>query len=211
MYIIGKEYFIRNLHVPNTEEPTSDASIDLEMSIDRYCRQYMQMTLGNVLFPDFDSYVTDGELEITAPQKWLNLVNGCYYTKDGVDYVWQGLKYELGLYKVSLLANYTYVNHYQNTTNSILGQIAIEPKNGVVVNPTDHLLSVWNEFVEMYQGNSKHYVNSKNNRIDFDCVVYECKENQSGYVSYLQFLQDNKEDYPDFKAGIINFKNSLGI
>ena len=117
MYIIDKTYFIRNLHVPNTEEPTSDASIELEMSIDRYVRQFLQMTLGNVLFSDFDSYVIDGELEITAPQKWLNLVNGCEYTKDGIDYVWQGLKYELGLYKVSLLANYTYVNHYHNTTN----------------------------------------------------------------------------------------------
>jgi len=209
MYLIDKTYFIKNLHVPNTEEPTSDASTDLDMSIDRYVRQFLQMTLGNVLFSDFDSYVTDGELEITAPQKWLNLVNGCEYTKDGIDYVWQGLKYELGLYKVSLLANYTYVNHYQNTTNSILGQIAIDPKNGVVVNPTDHLVSVWNEFVEMYQGAncSNGFVNYYDNVVFVD--YYQYREN--GFVSYLQFLQDNKEDYPDFKAGIINFKNSLGI
>jgi len=209
MYLIDKTYFIKNLHVPNTEEPTSDASTDLDMSIDRYVRQFMQFTLGNVLFTDFDSYVTDGELEITAPQKWLNLVNGCEYTKDGIDYVWQGLKYELGLYKVSLLANYTYVNHYQNTTNSILGQIAIDPKNGVVVNPTDHLVSVWNEFVEMYQGAncSNGFVNYYDNVVFVD--YYQYREN--GFVSYLQFLQDNKEDYPDFKAGIINFKNSLGI
>ena len=60
MYLIDKTYFIKNLHVPNTEEPTSDASTDLDMSIDRYVRQFLQMTLGNVLFTDFDSYVTDG-------------------------------------------------------------------------------------------------------------------------------------------------------
>ena len=209
MYLIDKTYFIKNLHVPNTEEPTSDASTDLDMSIDRYVRQFMQFTLGNVLFTDFDNYVTDGELEITAPQKWLNLVNGHSYTKEGIYYVWQGLKYELGLYKVSLLANYTYVNHYQNTTNSILGQIAIDPKNGVVVNPTDHLVSVWNEFIEMYQGAncSNGVVNYYDNVVFVD--YYQHKEN--GFVSYLQFLQDNKEDYPDFKAGVINFKNSLGI
>lgn len=209
MYLIDKTYFIKNLHVPNMEEPTSDASNDLEMSIDRYVRQFLQMTLGNVLFSDFDSYVTAGELEITAPQKWLNLVDGCTYTKEGIDYVWQGLKYELGLYKVSLLTHFTYVNHYQNTTNSILGQIAIDPKNGVVVNPTDHLVTVWNEFVEMYQGaNCSNSVTSYHNGVLF-VDYYQHKDN--GYVSYLQFLQDNKEDYPDFKANVINYKNSLGI
>lgn len=209
MYLIDKTYFIKNISVPNTEEQTSDESESLDMSIDRYVRQFLQVTLGNVLFTDFDSYVADGELEITAPQKWLNLVNGYAYTKDGVDYVWQGLKYELGLYKVSLLAHYTYVNHYQNSVNSILGQVGIEPKNGVVVNPTDHLVSVWNEFVEMYQG-----ANCSNGVIThYDNVLfvdyYQHKDN--GYVSYLQFLEDNKTDYEGFKAGVINFKNSLGI
>lgn len=209
MYLIDKTYFIKNISVPNTEEHNSDASNELDMSIDRYARQFLQVTLGNVLFADLDSNVTDGELEITAPQKWLNLVNGCTYTKDGVDYVWQGLKYELGLYKVSILAHYTYVNHYQNSVNSTLGQVGIEPKNGVVVNPTEHLVSIWNEFVEMYQG-----VNCSNASIThYDNVLfvdyYQHKE--IGYVSYLQFLEDNKTDYEGFKARVINFKNSLGI
>lgn len=209
MYLIDKTYFIKNISVPNTEEPTSDESESLDMSIDRYVRQFLQVTLGNVLFTDLDSNVTDGELENTAPQKWLNLVNGCTYTKDGVDYVWQGLKYELGLYKVSLLAHYTYVNHYQNSVNSVLGQVGIEPKNGIVVNPTEHLVSVWNEFIEMYQGANctNGIVNYYDNVLFVD--YYQHKNN--GYVSYLQFLADNKEDYEGFKAGVINFKNSLGI
>ena len=209
MYLIDKTYFIKNISVPNTEEPTSDESESLDMSIDRYVRQFLQVTLGNVLFTDLDSNVIDGELEITAPQKWLNLVNGYAYTKDGVDYVWQGLKYELGLYKVSLLAYYTYVNHYQNSVNSVLGQVGIEPKNGVVVNPTDHLVSVWNEFVEMYQGDncSNASITHYDNVLFVDYYQYK----ESGYVSYLQFLEDNKTDYEGFKAGVINFKNSLGI
>jgi hypothetical protein len=209
MYLIDKTYFIKTISVPNTEEPTSDESESLDMSIDRYVRQFLQVTLGNVSFTDLDSNVTDGELEVSAPQKWLNLVNGCTYTKDGVDYVWQGLKYELGLYKVSLLAHYTYVNHYQNSVNSTLGQVGIEPKNGVIVNPTEHLVSVCNEFVEMYQGSncSNAQVTHYDNVLFVD--YYQAKE--SGYVSYLQFLADNKEDYEGFKAGVINYKNSSGI
>lgn len=209
MYLIDKTYFLKSISVPNTEEPTSDASTDLDMSIDRYARQFLQMSLGNVLFADLDSYIIDGELDALAPQKWLDLVNGVSYTKDGVDYVWQGLKYDLGLYKVSILAYYTYVNHYQNTVNSTLGQVGIDPKNGMIVNPTEHLVSVWNEFVEMYQGaNCSNSVTSYHNGVLFT-DYYQFKEN--GYVSYLQFLEDNKDVYEGFKANVINFKNSLGI
>jgi hypothetical protein len=209
MYLIDKTYFLKSISVPNTEEPTSDASTELDMSIDRYARQFLQVSLGNVLFTDLDSYIINGELDVLAPQKWLDLVNGVSYTKDGVDYVWQGLKYELGLYKVSILAYYTYVNHYQNTVNSTLGQVGIDPKNGMVVNPTEHLISVWNEFVEMYQGaNCSNSVTSYYNGVLFT-DYYQFKEN--GYVSYLQFLEDNKDVYEDFKANVINFKNSLGI
>jgi hypothetical protein len=209
MYLIDKTYFLKSISVPNTEEPTGDASTELDMSIDRYARQFLQVSLGNVLFTDLDSYIINGELDVLAPQKWLDLVNGVSYTKDGVDYVWQGLKYELGLYKVSILAYYTYVNHYQNTVNSTLGQVGIDPKNGMVVNPTEHLISVWNEFVEMYQGaNCSNSVTSYYNGVLFT-DYYQFKEN--GYVSYLQFLEDNKDVYEDFKANVINFKNSLGI
>jgi len=208
MYLIDKTYFLKSISVPNTEEPTSDASTDLDMSIDRYVRQFLQMSLGNVLFTDLDSYIIDGVLT-GAPQKWLDLVNGVSYTKVGVDYVWQGLKYDLGLYKVSILAYYTYVNHYQNTVNSTLGQVGIDPKNGMIVNPTEHLVSVWNEFVEMYQGaNCSNSVTSYYNGVLFT-DYYQFKEN--GYVSYLQFLEDNKDVYEGFKANVINFKNSLGI
>jgi len=209
MYLIDKTYFLKSISVPNTEEPTSDASTDLDMSIDRYVRQFLQMSLGNVLFADLDSYIIDGGLDALAPQKWLDLVNGVSYTKVGVDYVWQGLKYDLGLYKVSILAYYTYVNHYQNTVNSTLGQVGIDPKNGMIVNPTEHLVSVWNEFVEMYQGaNCSNSVTSYYNGVLFT-DYYQFKEN--GYVSYLQFLEDNKDVYEGFKANVINFKNSLGI
>jgi hypothetical protein len=209
MYLIDKTYFLKSISVPNTEEPTSDASTDLDMSIDRYARQFLQMSLGNVLFTDLDSYIIDGELDVLAPQKWLDLVNGVSYTKNGIDYVWQGLKYDLGLYKVSILAYYTYVNHYQNTVNSTLGQVGIDPKNGMIVNPTEHLVSVWNEFVEMYQGaNCSNSVTSYYNGVLFT-DYYQFKEN--GYVSYLQFLEDNKDVYEGFKANVINFKNSLGI
>lgn len=209
MFIINTTYFIKSLSVPNTEEPTSDASIELETSIDRYVSQFLKLTLGNVLFTDLKANTTDGVLNPSAPIKWVNLVNGCDYTLDGKTYTWQGLKYTEGLFKVSLLANFVYVNHYQSIINSQLGQVIIEPKNGVNADYTTHLVDVWNEFVEMYQGSScnepqQYYRNG---------VLFTdyFGNRESGFVSYLQFLLDNETDYPDVPAQSLEFKNSFGL
>ena len=45
MLYIDNTYFIKQLSVPNTAEPTSDASIELELSIDRYVSQFLKETL----------------------------------------------------------------------------------------------------------------------------------------------------------------------
>jgi len=209
MYLIDVSYFIKNLHVPNTEEPTSDAYNELEVSIDRYVRQFLQLTLGSELFFELNSYVIDGELNSSAPQIWLNLVNGCNYTNNGINYTWKGLIYEEGLFKGSILAYFVYCNHFQNTANSVLGQVAIDPKNGVVINPTSHLVNIWNEFIEMYQGSCS----SSTKTTYYDGVIFEdyFQNKTNGYVSYLQFLRDNKTDYSNFKANVINFVNNFGI
>lgn len=209
MLYIDKTYFTKQLSVANTEEPTSDATAELNSSIDRYVSQFLKLTLGNVLFFELKSYTTDGELDISAPQKWKNLIDGCDYIIDGTTYTWQGLRYTEGAFKVSLLANYVYVNQFNTNINSQLGQVLIEGKNSNVVDSTQHLVSILNEFVEMYQGSydcnpQQHYRNGV-------LFVDYYGNRQSGYVSYLQFLLDNKTDYPNATAGSIEYKNSLGI
>lgn len=209
MLYIDKTYFTKQLSVANTEETTSDATTELNSSIDRYVSQFLKLTLGNVLFSELKSYTTDGELNISAPQKWKNLIDGCDYVIDGTNYTWQGLRYTDGAFKVSMLANYVYVNQFNTNINSQLGQVLVEGKNSNVVDSTPHLVSIWNEFVEMYQGSydcnpQQHYRNGV-------LFVDYYGNRQSGYVSYLQFLLDNKTDYPNATAGSIEYKNSLGI
>jgi hypothetical protein len=74
------------------------------------------------LFEELKTNTTNGELNNDAPQKWVNLVDGSNYTIDGTVYTWQGLRYSEGAFKVSLLANYVYLNQYQTTVNSMLGK-----------------------------------------------------------------------------------------
>lgn len=210
MYLIDKTYFIKSINVPNIAEHNCDASIDLEISIDKYARQFLQETLGNILFNELNRYITNGVLNLNAPQKWLNFVNGCNYDIDQKTYTWKGIKFEEGWNKTSILAHFTYVNHFQNSINSSLGQIAILPKNGVVVNSTSHLVEIWNEFIEMYQGKNYNlpigYKYKGTNFIDY----FGANEN-NGYVSYLTFLLDKKTDYPNVPANYLENKNSLGL
>ena len=211
MLYIDKTYLIKKLAVPNTNEPTSDASIDLEMSIDRYVTQFLQETLGNVNYEDLQFYTDAGDLLDTAPPKWSNLLNGLDYTKDGKLYSWRGLRYNQGAFKVSMMANYVYLNHFSPTFNSSLGQIMIEGKNSTNADSTPHLVDVYNEFVEMYQGkNCNRPIRQYRNGVTF-VDYYGTNSNNSGYVSYLQFLQDHQEDYPNIPARYLEFQNSFGL
>jgi len=209
MLYIDNTYFTKSLSVPNTEEPTSDAAIELETSIDRYVSQFLKLTLGNVLYTDLKANTTNGVLNVGAPFKWANLVDGCNYTLDSKTYTWQGLKYTEGLFKISLLANFVYVNHYQSTINSQLGQVIIEPKNGVNANPTEHLVSVWNDFVEMYQGSTCNEPQQYYRNGVLFTDYYGNRE--SGFVGYLQFLRDNATDYPGVPARSLEYRNQLGL
>lgn len=210
MLYIDKTYFIKKLHVPNTNEPTSDASIELEQSIDFYVSQFLQETLGNLLYEDLKDNTTDGGLDTDAPQKWKNLLNGCTYTKDGVEYTWKGLKYTEGTYKASILANFVYLNHFDAGSNSSLGRITLEAKNSVNLDATPHLVEIWNDFVTMYQGENTNYKRvTYFDNITFVDYFQGCKK--TGYVSYLQFLKDNETDYPNVPAGYLEYQNRLGL
>jgi len=209
MYITDKDYFIKSIYVPNVEEHNSEASVELEASIDRYSRQFLKLTLNNVLFSDLDSYITDGVLQLGAPQKWLNLVNGCDYLIGSDTYTWKGLIQTEGLFKESILADYVYLNHYQTEANTMTGQVILEAKNGMHISPTAHLVTIWNEFVDKYQGST---CNQPKQYFHNGILFTDYYGNRaSGYVSYLQFLTDNKEDYPDFAAPQLAYKNSFGL
>jgi len=210
MYIVDPTYFIKKLSIPNIEEHGSPEAIELESSIDRYARQFLQITLGNTLFADLDNNVTDGVLDLTAPQKWLNLVNGCNYTVSGKSYTWKGLIYEEGTFKESILAYFVYLNNYQTTVNTRMGQVVLEGKNSMNQNPSEHITGIYNDFVEMYQGNTcnEPSIYWINNLLVKD---YAQGFNNTGYVSFLQFLNDNVVDYPDFTAGYLKFENRFGL
>jgi hypothetical protein len=208
MYIIDNTYFNGIINVPNVNEPTSDEADLLNTNIDKYVRLFLQEVLGFEKFEELDSYIIEGQLQPTAPQMWLDLVNGTTYTKDGKNYKWKGLKYDLGTSKISILAYFVYFNQYQNSFNSQIGQVYVEPKNGINANPTEHLTQIFNEFVEMYQGsNDARYkgVYQVNGAMFVD---YFGNHSNSGYVALTEFLLHNKEVY-EVEPPFLEFKNTF--
>jgi hypothetical protein len=208
MYLINEANFTRELSIPNLTSSQSGNATELGYYGDEKPRLLLQMSLGNVLFSQLDSQVTNGVLDNDADQKWLNLVNGCEY--DGK--VWRGLNYEEGSFKVSLLAYFTFWN-WLNDSNSNNYQTQV--KNAENINPTSTMVNIWNRFLEMYQGlnnfNNLPRVSNVNGAIFVD--YYQGGTN-SNYVNLLQFLQDNATDYPDaqlYTFENISNSNSLGL
>ena len=208
MYLIDSTYFNGKLNLPNKVEVNSQALAFLNQNIEKYVPFYLQELLGFEKFEDLDSHIVGGVLQNTAPQMWLDLVNGVTYTHNDKNYKWRGLMFENGMSKVSLLANFVYLNQYQNSINTSIGQVIVEPKNGANINPSEHLTDIWNEFLEMYQGCSDVNYKGIYNINGTMFVDYLRNQSNSGYVSLVQYLNHFKDVY-NVNPPILAFQNRL--
>lgn len=212
MYIINETFFIGEIQVPNTTELQGDADTNLEYYVDEKVRLFLQKHLGSVLYDDLDSNITNGTLDVGAPQKWLDFVNGCNYTKDDKVYTWKGLQYSEGIIPKSLLANYVFVFWLEDNVSTVLGtgEVRAEAHNAMSVNSTQRLVRSWNKFVEMYQGSQ---CSNNGNFYFVDGVPFIDYYNvqNSNYVTMVTFLKDNATEYPDTNLGLYAFKNQLGL
>lgn len=221
MYIINDTYFqAPKREIPNLDEADSRAFAELELLIDEKCRLLLFDFLTVEQAQELDSYLVNGlfpEDTTGIPQKWINLVNGVEYTKDDVTLIWNGLIYSKGTYKGSLLADYVYYYWLETQASYMtgVGDAKGQPKGAVLVNPTQKLVSTWNDFVRQYQDNLKSYRGSYSGNY-YPIYPYNgC----SGYweyfqkkeVSLIQFLSDNDEVYPNDNRKFFEVKNQLGL
>ena len=212
-YIIDETYFQRNLQVPNANELNSGAYAELQEYIDSKARLCLKGALGYELFKDFDNNVTDGVLDVGAPQKWQDLVNGKEYTLDGTLFRWEGLINTEGAFNKSLLANFVYYYWLYDNQSAMtgVGEAVLNAKNATSINSTQRLVTVWNEFVKMYQGKMfEHYKHTYYYR-DIKIVDYLGDAYDDDYVSLTRFLIDNKDDYPEAALKRYQFINQFGL
>lgn len=217
MYIIDDTYFqAPNREIPNLDEADSKAFAELERIIDNECRLLFTYFLTPEQIEELDGYLTDGifpEDTTGIPQKWISLVNGTTYNHNDVDLVWKGLIYERGTYKGSLLADYVYSIWLETQASYMtgVGDAKGQPKGAILVNPTQRIVTAWNEFVKQYQGYHSDY--SKLfpywGGSYYGLFPFNYKNNQE--VSLIQFLSDNEADYPNDNRKFFEVKNQLGL
>ena len=212
-YLIDETYFQRELFVPNADDQDRSVYQDLQAFIDEKSRLCLKEALGYTLFKDLDENITNGVLNADAPQKWKDLVNGVEYTKNGYTFYWEGLLVQDGAFKKSLLANFTFYHWllYNQSTMSGVGEVVLNAKNAININSTQRLTTVWNSFVEMYQGKQFEYNYKTYHRNGIKVVDWIGKNTSDYYSSLIMFLSDNEENYPNASLKIYNEINQFGI
>lgn len=213
MYIIDGTYFqAPKREVPNLDEADSKSFAELEMIIDDKCRLLITYFLTPEQITEFEGYLVNGlfpEVTTGIPQKWINLVNGAEYTKNDVKLIWNGLRYSKGTYKGSLLADFVYYFWLETQASYMtgVGDAKGQPKGAILVNPTQRIVTIWNDFVMSYQSDLNGRANFNGYFPFYDWIF----SSRSVDVSLIQFLTDNETDYPNDNRKFFEVKNQLGL
>lgn len=218
--LIDETFFNGLMNIPNIAEPEPNnrsANILSEL-IDISEEEVLSLAFGREMWDDFkQNWETD--------EFYQKIVNGDTYQKDGKTHYWKGLIY--GEYSNrSLLADYVYCRYHTHnvTQQTEFGQVAADTKIGQKASSTPKITKAWNSFLTQFQGgrfNGGDGLTPEGNpywiiarRLGNGYGVSYYNGSQGGEVSLLQYLSDNKENFPllhESRGFGLEFKNSFGI
>lgn len=208
--IIDTSYFsLPPLQIPNAQNNIENnsgrnysANNGVQAFIDRYEDVLLLGVLGSEQLTELKSYLnTDGTFKPNTPEKWTNLVDGSGE--------WMGLRKEYGQYKVSLIAYYVFYHYLRDTESfyATTGIVKPEVANAAMISANIDLVTQWNKFVTMYQGD-KCYGNYWDS-IWFDWGYMPEYLNKS--TSLLDFMNANTDVYDTSFIQVYGFKNRHGL
>lgn len=162
MSVVDNTYFQREpLYIPETSsinvaEP-GDAAV-LENNVERFINihepelliQALGITEYNAILDALTKTPFDPGAGSAADQKYIDLITGHTYTKDGIEYRFEGLR---GREKNSFVAHYIYCMYLKNdqTKYTSIGTILPKAKNALPATRTSRFIKSWQEFMYMYQ------------------------------------------------------------
>lgn len=138
MYLVSVSDFNE---IPNIDELDSKVSDQLDALIDERVQLLLLNVLGYAEFKELNSFIEEGVLISTAPQKWIDFVEGAEYTYFEKLQKWQGVK--------KMLVNYVYYYWLYKSASFLsgIGEVRGEANASINVNPTQRLVNYWNDFV----------------------------------------------------------------
>jgi len=222
MYI-DNSYFKGKLEVPNSQSyPGSSKDgnvVRLAEFINDYEVEVMVYALGNPLYTEFhDIFENDGTLKAGTDQKWKDFVNGKEYTINGDSFLWKGLRYTDGAIKKSLIAEYVYCKFLEKYSVNFggIGMQTEEAKNASRQSAIPTLVTIWNIFIEKYQGDRDHrggdLIPVVRSSAYGTSIGLDWYQDQSDYlVNMYQYLSDHEAEFPTLNTFFFNRKNSIGL
>lgn len=218
--LIDSTYFLNSNIIVNTNEPdpNNKTTSVLDLIITKAERDVLSFAFGVKMWEDFKQYIVNYDPDLT-PENYRRIIEGYNYTFDGKERFFNGLIQPET--KESLLADYVYcIYHTENTTKTTeMGEASLDSKVGGKVSSIPKITRVWNNFIDKLQGGFRDHPYGftmegnpywiVNGGLDY-YGVYP----REGYVSLMQFLFENKADYPLLNTDYIRFgsiKNEWGI
>ena len=172
-------------------------------------RQLLTDCLNRSLFLELETALNDLP---NADQKWIDLVEGVDYLKDGKTVRFEGLR---GYLKDSLVAYYVFCEYMQRDDSyySTTGTVKATQKGAANYGGTKKFNDAYNTFVKYYQNDISH--NECNYIIDaYGCVVgldYYKQDYESSFITLETYLEDNKTDFEGYSFRRYERKNSFDL
>ena len=199
--IIDASYFLsKDVFIPNAiPQPSigSNTPSNYDLLIDEISEREKEALIS---FLGFDQYKELSEqfeelmpnvytFKRTALQKWIDLVDG----KDN----WKGLRYRLGLKKVSLISHYVYFHYLAQDFSSYTttGIVISDSANSVMQTPNQKQCKAWNKFVSMANGiNRNNSVNCSTFQ-NWNGQGIQFGQRDNNELSLYDFMSSNPNDY----------------
>jgi hypothetical protein len=143
MAIIDVAYFDSGLtNIPNTDQPSVSEAVNDAIAI--YEPEYLKGVLGYELQKAFEA----GAAELTPDQRWIDLLDGVEFTRDGVMDKWIGFN---NVQFDSSIAYYV-MFHFVRNNDSIftgIGERKSKSVNSDPISSSAMLMNVWNKMVSL--------------------------------------------------------------
>lgn len=220
MSLIDSTYFEDSNIIANVTEPDPNSKTDkvLDKVIARGERDVLSFAFGVEMWNDFKKYTNNG-IASNTPDNYKSIILGASYEKDSKKCFWKGLIQEDT--KESMLADYVYCDYHTDnvSTTTGIGEVSIDNKVGNRTSMIPKITKVWNRFIQALHGNFRSNphgftIEGKPYWIVKGCRDYYGIYPKHGEVSLMQFLFDNKDDYPLLDLNYRRFgefRNEYGI
>lgn len=143
MALIDATYFVRDINIPNTDNPT--ISEELVALINASEPPFLRELMGVELYNAFKA----GIEAVTPDQKWLDIRDGKEYTYQGTTVRWEGLRNST--LKQSLIADHVFVDWINTRVQQWSGTavtISTSQDNSTAVSPATLMSRAWNSMTK---------------------------------------------------------------